>query len=67
MSEKLWFVTNGVSPIAVHKEESPAREELRRFADDPDFNYYSCYSLRISELDDYPEEYDLAYDKGVLS
>jgi hypothetical protein len=66
VSEKLWFVTNGVSPTAVFNEKARAEEELNRFIDDPDFDYYSCYSLRIVELDDYPEEYDLAFDKGIL-
>ncbi|MDC7219252.1 MAG: hypothetical protein PQJ59_04885 [Spirochaetales bacterium] len=66
MSDKLWFVTNGVSPTAVFIEKARAEEELNRFTDDPDFEYYSCYSLRIAELDDYPEEYDLALERGVI-
>lgn len=67
MTEKLWFVSNGVYPIAVFFEKGSADEELGRFRDDPDFDYYSCYSVRIDDLDDYPDEFDLALNQGLVS
>ncbi len=66
MSSKLWFVTNGVQLIHVFEKRSLAEQELKKYQDDPDYGYYDCYGLDIDDLEDYPEEYDIALDEGFL-
>ena len=66
MSSKLWFVTNGAQLIAVFNNRDKAEREMMKYQDDPDFAYYDFYGLTIDELDDYPEEYDIALDEGYV-
>ena len=66
MARKLWFVTDGVSLVDVFLRESEAESEYMKFQDDPDFTYYEYYGIVIDELEDYPEEYDLALDQGLI-
>lgn len=66
MTTKLWFVTNGVQLIGVFKTKDEAEQKLSRYSDDPDFDYYSAYSLSYDELEDSPEEFDLAQDEGFI-
>ena len=66
MSSKLWFVTNGAQLVAVFNNRDSAEREMKKYQDDPDFAYYDFYDLTIDELDDYPEEYDIALDEGYV-
>ncbi|MDC7235663.1 MAG: hypothetical protein PQJ58_20740 [Spirochaetales bacterium] len=66
MSSKLWFVTNGAQLIAVFDSKDSAEQEMRKYEDDPDYGYYEFYDLNISELEDYPEEFDIAQDQGFI-
>ena len=66
MASKLWFVTDGVSLVDVFTREIEAEKEYLKFQDDPDFSYYEYYGLAIDELEDYPEEYDLALEQGYI-
>jgi hypothetical protein len=66
MSIKLWFITNGVQVLSVFEEKETAETELNKYVDDPDFDYYSHYSISLKEIEDYPEEYDLAYSNGLI-
>lgn len=66
MQGKLWFVTDGVSPVGVFTNGKEAERKFQLYQDDPDFGYYDYYAIEISELEDYPEEYDLASAKGLV-
>ena len=66
MASCLWFVTDGVGIIDVFKDESSAEEKVEMYQDDPDYEYYGFYSIKFSEIKDYPEEYDFAHDRGFL-
>lgn len=66
MTSKLWFITDGVQVISVFLEKDSAEADLNRYRDDPDFDYYYQYSVMVNELDDYPDEYDLAQSKGLI-
>ena len=67
MGYKLWFVTNGVQLISVFDERDRAEREMSKYQDDPDFHYYDFYGIDIKDLDDYPEEYDIALVEGFIS
>ena len=66
MSKKLWFVTDGVGLIDVFMRKNEAEDEYMRYKDDSDFMYYEYYGLDIDELEDYPAEYDLALEQGLI-
>ena len=66
MGMKLWFVTNGVQTIAVFDNRSDAEREVEKYQDDPDYRYYDFYDLNVDDLEDYPEEYDMALDEGFI-
>ena len=66
MSSKLWFVTNGIQLIRVFEKRTMAEQEMKKYQDDPDYSYYDYYGLDIDDLEDYPEEYDIALDEGFL-
>jgi hypothetical protein len=66
MSRRLWFLTDGVKLISVFEKEKDAEKEYLKYEDDPDFAYYEYYAIDIDELDDYPEESDLALDEGFI-
>ena len=66
MARKLWFVTDGVSLIDVFQRRDDAEKEYLKYQDDPDFSYYDYYGVEIDELEDYPQEYDLALEEGFI-
>ena len=66
MKEKLWFVTNGITALSVHNAERDAEVEHKRFQDDPDYEYYDLYEIDVDNLDEYPDEYDLAFNAGFI-
>ncbi len=66
MARKLWFVTDGVSLVDVFIRKNDAEREYLKFQDDPDFAYYEYYGLDVDELEDYPQEYDLALEEGYI-
>lgn len=66
MSKKLWYVTDGVNLVDVFLRKNDAEEEYLKYKEDPDFMYYEFYGLDIDELEDYPQEYDLALDQGLI-
>ena len=66
MKNRLWFLTNGITPISVHKSETEAEEELHIYREDDDFEFFKIYSLWFDDLEDYPDEYDLADEYGFI-
>ena len=66
MSKRLWFLTDGVKLIDVFLKENEVESAYRKYEDDPDFAYYEYYGIDIDELEDYPEEYDLALAEGFI-
>ncbi len=66
MTGKLWFVTDGVSLVEVFLRKNDAEREYQKFQDDPDFAYYDYYGIDVDELEDYPDEYDLALETGLI-
>ena len=66
MHDRLWFVTDGVSLVSVHTSEREAEREYEQHQSDPDFEYYDFYEIDMDELEDYPEEYDLALEQGLI-
>ena len=66
MYSKLWFVSDGIGPIAVHKHRQSAEENIEMYKDEADYDYYGIYGIFIDHLDDYPEEYELALANELL-
>ena len=66
MTNKLWFLTDGVNLVDVFLRKSDAEEEQSKYKDDPDFPYYDYYDVDIDELEDYPDEYDFALKEGYI-
>lgn len=66
MSKRLWYLTDGVKLVDVFLRETEAESEYHKYEDDPDFAYYEYYALDIDELEDYPEECDLAMEQGFI-
>ncbi|MBI9104365.1 MAG: hypothetical protein JEY99_18255 [Spirochaetales bacterium] len=67
MSNKLWFVTDGVGLIQVCNDLQIAESVLSKYQDDPDFEYYSYYSINLNKIADYPQEFDMAREEGLLN
>lgn len=66
MHKKLWFVSDGRSVLSVHTSEDNADRDYYQYEEEPDFEYFSVYPLRLNELDDYEEEYELALEEGLI-
>lgn len=66
MIKKLWFLTDGIKPIDVYESEKDAHKDYLKYEDDSDFQYYEYYELDVNELEDYPNEYDLALEEGYI-
>ncbi len=64
--KKLWFLTDGVILKGVYTSEKEADREYKKYEDDPDFTYYDYYEVKLNDLGDYPDEYELAMDKGLI-
>ena len=66
MGTALWFVTDGADVLSVFDNRRDAERDLSRYQDDPDFDYYECYSIEADDLVDYPDEYEIALDRGLI-
>ncbi len=66
MHSSLWFITDGVKVLSVFDNRKDAERELGKYEDDPDFQYYENYSIEIDDLEDYPDEYEMALDEGFI-
>lgn len=66
MRSQLWFVTDGVKVFSVFDNRKDAEHELDRYQDDPDYKYYEIYAIDVDDLEDYPDEFDLALEEGFL-
>ncbi len=66
MKDKLWFVTDGVSPIGCFLSKAAANNYMKLYSDDDDYQYYEVYDIFVDDLEDYPDEYDLALDEGFI-
>jgi hypothetical protein len=68
MGGRLWFIGDGFEPIYVHPTKQKAREKLERLVKkDPDgADDYEIYSVDMDDLEDHPEEMDLADQNGWL-
>ncbi|MBC8452758.1 MAG: hypothetical protein H8D65_02760 [Spirochaetes bacterium] len=66
MGSKLWFVTDGISALGCFDTKIDAEEFKEQFCDDDDYNFYELYSILLDDLEDYPDEYDLAMDEGLV-
>ncbi len=61
-----WFVSNGIQVLNVFTKKEEGESFLNKYKDDPDFEYYYLYSLFESDLDDYPDEYELLLSRELL-
>ena len=50
----------------VYSSEKAVEREYKKYEDDPDFSYYDYYEVKLNDLDDYPDEYELAMDEGFI-
>ena len=66
MGSKLWFLTDGVKVLSVFDNRRAAEREIERFQDDPDYEYYSVYGIDLDDLEDYPDECDMAMEEGFI-
>ena len=66
MGSKLWFVADGTSPLGCFDAKIDAEEFREQFCDDEDYIFYELYSLLLDDLEDYPDEYDLAMEEGLV-
>lgn len=66
MKNRLWFVTDGIKVLSVFDDRKSAQIDKERYQDDPDYIYFDHYSIDLSELNDYPDEFDLAIQKGFV-
>jgi len=66
MGSRLWFVTDGVGVLGCFAAEIAAEEYMEQFCDDDDYNFYEYYSIRLNDLEDYPDEYELAAEEGLV-
>lgn len=66
MSSKLWFLTDGSNLLGVFDSRHEAEREDQKYQDDPDYEYFETYSLEIDDLEDYPDEYEIAQEFGYL-
>ena len=64
--KRLWFLTDGVKLKGVYNSEKAVEREYKKYEDDPDFSYYDYYEVKLNDLDDYPDEYELAMDEGFI-
>ncbi len=66
MAAGLWFLTDGVKAISVFENRRAAEGELKKYEDDQDYQYFSIYSVNVDDLEDYPDEFDMALDEGLI-
>ena len=66
MQSELWFLTDGARVLSVFENRQEAEHNMDRYSDDPDYSYYEVYSIEIDDLEDFPDEYDLALGEGFL-
>ena len=66
MGTKLWFVTDGTTALGCFDTKIDAEEFKDQFGDDDDYNYYELYTILLDELEDYPDEYELAMEEGLV-
>lgn len=66
MKEQLWYVTDGVRLIGVYESKKEAMADYREYEDEDDFEYYDIYGIDVDEIEEYPNEYDLALDEGLI-
>ncbi len=66
MENSIWFVTDGVSALACFETREEALEYKEQFSDDDDYFNYELYDINVDDLEDYPDEYDLAIEEGLI-
>lgn len=66
MKNKLWFVTDGIRTVGVFNDQKEAESEMQKYQDDPDYDYYDHYGVLVDDLDDYPDEYEIAMKHGFI-
>ena len=66
MHSDLWFVTDGVRVISIFDNRKDAEREMGRYEDDPNYQYYDYYSVDVDDLEDYPDEFEMALEQGYL-
>jgi hypothetical protein len=66
MGSSLWFVTDGITVLGCFETEIAAEEFMEQFCDDADYNFYDYYYIQLNDLEDYPDEYALAEDEGLV-
>jgi hypothetical protein len=66
MASKLWFVTDGVDALGCFDVKIDAEEFKDQFCDDEDYNFYELYTILLDDLEDHPDEYELAMEEGLV-
>ena len=66
MSEKLWFISEERDVIAVFDDYESAQEELFYLTEEDPLGHFKVYGLLLVELENYSDEYDLAFSQGYI-
>ena len=64
--KRLWFLTDGVKLKGVYTSRKEVEREYQRYENDPEFSYFDYYEVNVNDLVDYPDEYELAMDEGLI-
>ena len=66
MIKKLWFLTHNEEVIAVFDDRDIAIEERIYLKEENPLDEISLQGLGLAELGNYPDEYEMAKDRGYL-
>lgn len=63
---KLWFVNDGTNVLACFETKVEAEEYREQFSEEDDFYYYEVYGILVEDIEDYPDEFELAENEGLV-
>ena len=68
MGRKLWFIGNGEEPVDAFPSRRAARFELEALErEDPaEIVDYEIYGIEIDDLEDHPDELEIAEREGLV-
>lgn len=66
MKDRIWFVTDGVRPLDCFLSKAAALQNMELYSDEEDYDFYEVYDILKSDLEDYPDEYDLALEEDFI-
>ncbi len=66
MRVRIWFVANAEAALACFESKAEAVDYMDQFSEEDDFDDYEIYDIAVDDLEDYPDEYELAIEEGIL-